>query len=106
MKKLLLFISLAIMPLFASCEKDGGKMEFSNMSGVPFYDCQVCFRNSIDGELVGYEEAGNVLMGESSKVKKLGDYCYVYAKDARGNMVMTEIKEAFDGMSFSKYDLL
>ena len=53
----------------------------------------------------GYEEAGNVMMGESAKVKKLGDYCYIYAKDSRGNMVMSKTVKAYDGMSFSKYDL-
>ncbi|MGM9764056.1 MAG: hypothetical protein ACI3ZQ_08560 [Candidatus Cryptobacteroides sp.] len=96
---------IAIISL-SSCEKASNKMEFSNMSGVPFYDCQVWFRDSVDGELIGYEEAGNVLMGESARVKKLGNYCYIYAKDARGKMVMTETKEAYDGMKFSKYDLL
>ena len=106
MKKLLVVIALlGGAMLFSSCEKMGGKIEFSNMSGVDFYDCQVWFRNTEDGDLEGYEEAGNVMMGESAKVKKIGDYCYIYAKDARGNMVMSKTVKAYDGMSFSKYDL-
>ena len=102
----LLVAIIAIISL-SSCEKmGGGKIEISNMSGVSFYDCQVWFRDTEDGELNGYEKAGNVMMGESVKVKKLGKFCYIYAKDVRGNMVMTKTKTAYDGMSFSKYDLL
>jgi len=98
---------IAVAFLFTSCEKmGGGRMSFENYTGKDFYDCQVWFRNTPDGDVVGWEEAGNVLMGESGKVKKLGEYCYIYAKDSRGNMVMTETKSAYDGMSFSKYDLL
>jgi len=108
MKRIILTLIslLAVIVLFNSCEKtSGGRMSFKNYTGKDFYDCKVWFRNTPDGELIGWEEAGNVLMGESGQVKKLGDYCYIHAKDYRGNMVMTKTQKAYNGMSFSKYDL-
>lgn len=89
-----------------SCEKMGyDNMTFSNMSGVDFYDCKMYFSNSEDGALIDYEDAGNVMMGASTSVKKLGDYCYIYAKDYRGGVVMSKKERAYDGMTISKYDL-
>ncbi len=104
MKRFALLIVSAIL-LLCGCDKMDNKITFENFTGKDFYDCQVWFRDTEGGDLIGYEEAGNVLMGESGKVKKLGNYCYIYAKDARGKMVMTKDKSAYDGMSFSKNDL-
>ena len=104
LKVLKLLMCCTLIALSVSCTKSG-KMEFSNLSGKDFYGCQIWFSDSENGNLIGYEEAGNVMMGESGKVKMLGAYCYVYAKDASGRMVMTKTKKAFDGMTFYRSDL-
>ena len=82
-------------------------MEFSNMSGTSFYDCDIWFWNSEDPSdgAIGYENAGNVMMGETGEVTKLGEYCNVNAKDASGRMVMSKIMKAYDGMKIYKSDL-
>lgn len=77
----------------------------TNVSGTSFYDCQVWFRATPEGELIDYVEVGNWMMGESVKVKKLGDYCYIYAKDFKGDMLMSKTLEAYDGMNINKRDL-
>jgi len=99
-----LLMCMTLIGLSVSCSKTD-KMEFTNLTGKAFYGCQIWFRDTENGDLVGCEEAGNIMMGERGKVKMLGAYCYVYAKDASGRMVMTKTKKAFDGLTFYRSDL-
>lgn len=103
---MLLFVMA--MGLLTSCSKESErKMEFTNMSGTDFYGCDVWFwnsENSSDGA-IDYEKAGNVLMGETGEVKKLGEYCSINARDASGNYVMSKIKKAYNGVTFYKRDM-
>lgn len=106
-KRFFLLLFVMVMGLMSSCSKDGNKMEFTNMSGTDFYGCDVWFWNgetSSDGA-IGYEKAGNVLMGQTGKVEKLGEYCSINAKDARGNYVTSKIKKAYNGVRFNRSDL-
>lgn len=102
---ILSLITLFSICIFSSCEKLSNKIEITNVSGTSFYDCQIWFRTGSDGDLIDYIEVGNWMMGESVKVKKLGDHCYIYAKDVRGNLVMSKTLEAYDGLRIDKYDL-
>ena len=98
---------LAVCAAFASCSKeDENKFEITNATGVPFYDCNVWFTNSIDGDLITYERVGNVLNNESVKVKKHGSYFYIDASNASGRGVMSKEKLVSDHVNIYKKDLL
>ena len=102
-----LMLLLAVCAAFASCSKeDENKFEITNASGVNFYDCKVWFRNTIDGELTTYESVGNILINQSVKVKKHGNYFYISGKNANGKTLMSTDLRVSDGVNIYKKDLL
>lgn len=94
MKKILLMLAMALPIAFASCSDDGDKMKtIKNLTGTTWYDTQVWFMESTEAEsMTGYQEVGDVAVGESCTVESESAYFYVYAKDARGRMIMSQPK--------------
>lgn len=77
--------------LLNGCSKDEKDSKtITNLSGVTWYKAQVWFRSSPDGDLNGYKDVGTVDIGESCTVDTDEPYFYIYAKDARGKLIMSE----------------
>ena len=77
--------------LLSGCSKDDSNSKtITNLSGATWYKAQVWFRSSPDGDLNGYKDVGTVDIGESCTVDTDEPYFYIYAKDARGKLIMSE----------------
>ena len=63
------------------------------------------FNSEINETLYHRLAVGNVLMGESGEVEKLGEYCNVNAGNSNGQMIMSRIIRAYDGVTFYKSDM-
>lgn len=88
MKKIL-FLLLAVLSL-AGCSKDDDLFVITNRSGITWYDTQIWFRDSEEGDMNSYKEVGTVNIGSSCAVEPDGAYFYIYAEDARGEMIMSK----------------
>lgn len=88
MKKLFPFL-IAIFALLSSCSKDDKSITITNLSGKNWYEAQVWFRQSEDGELSGYTDVGMVGVGSTCVVETEEPIFYIYAKDNRGRMIMS-----------------
>lgn len=90
-RKSTVVILLLIAVLLNGCSKDDKDSKtITNLSGVTWYKAQVWFRSSPDGDLNGYKDVGTVDVGESCTVDTDEPYFYIYAKDARGKLIMSE----------------
>ncbi len=88
MKKTIL---AALMVAFLSgCSKEDNTVTITNLSGKSWYETQVWFRQTEDGELSGYTEVGTVDVGSSCVVETDDPIFYIYAKDNRGKMIMSK----------------
>lgn len=108
MKKILLMMAMTLpMIAFTSCSKDDESAKvIKNLSGTNWYDTQIWFMNSTDSEsLDWYQEVGDVGIGESCTVNSDKPYFYIYAKDSRGNLVMSQPKPLLESNSISEDDL-
>ena len=82
---------LLITVLFSGCSKDDNNSKtITNLSGETWYKAQVWFRDSPNGDLNGYKDVGTVDVGESCIVDTDEPFFYIYAKDARGKLIMSE----------------
>lgn len=88
MKKTIL---AALMVAFLSgCSKEDNTVTITNLSGKSWYETQVWFRQTEDGELSGYTDVGTVDVGSSCVVETDDPIFYIYAKDNRGKMIMSK----------------
>ena len=94
MKKILFLMALLPMMLLTACSDDDTESkEIKNLSGKTWYDTQVWFMTSTDAEsLDGYQEVGDISVGESCTVNSDKGYFYIYAKDNRGKLIMSKPK--------------
>lgn len=96
------------MIVFASCSKDNESLkEIKNLSGETWYDAQVWFMDSPESEnLAGYQNVGDVGIGESCTVDSDNAYFYIYAKNSRGKLIMSKPKSLSSSNSVKENDLL
>lgn len=88
MKKTIL---AALMVAFLSgCSKEDNTVTITNLSGKSWYETQVWFRQTEDGELSEYTEVGTVDVGSTCVVETDDPIFYIYAKDNRGKMIMSK----------------
>lgn len=90
MRKMVLL--LAFVPLFFACEKEeSNTYEVINLSGVDWYNAQAWFSNDSDpdSEFTGYENIGNVLIGENVQISTDALYILISAKNSSGGSVMS-----------------
>jgi hypothetical protein len=89
MKRGLFFALVMLSLVLGGCSKDDDNTKtITNLSGVNWYDAQVWFRDTEGGELSGYDEVGMVTVGETCTVSTNKAMFYIYAKDARGKLIM------------------
>lgn len=108
MKRLLIMLA-AMLPLFAfvgcSDEEDSQK-EIKNLSGTNWYEAQVWFLESEDPDsMTSYVEVGDVENGESCFVNSDQNYFYIYAKDGRGRLIMSQPQPLLGSNLVSESDL-
>ncbi len=102
------FLALTILSLvLIGCSKeDDNSKTITNLSGTTWYDAQVWFRDTEGGELSGYSEVGMVTVGGTCTVSTNKAMFYIYAKDARGKMIMCkDIKFINDKATVTENDL-
>ena len=94
MRKLFTLAMMVTALAFVGCSDDdetsGRALKITNATSYNWYNAQVWFRDTEEGDLKGYEEIGNVMIGESVVVNAQGEMFYIYAKDHRGNLLMTK----------------
>lgn len=108
MRKLFLIMAMALPMVLMSCsDDDGEKMKtIKNLTGTSWYDAQIWFMESTEAEsMTGYQEVGDVAIGESCTVESESAYFYVYAKDARGKVLMSQPKPLNKSVSVKEDDL-
>lgn len=88
MKKLFPII-VALLAILPSCSKEENSVTITNLSGKNWYETQVWFRQSEEGELSGYTEVGMVEVSSTCVVETEEPIFYIYAKDNRGRMIMS-----------------
>ncbi len=90
-RKCTVSIILFIAILLSGCSKDDKDSKtITNLSGETWYKAQVWFRDSPNGDLNGYKDVGTVDVGESCIVDTDEPFFYIYAKDAKGKLIMSE----------------
>lgn len=89
MKKIIIFFAFCV--LFSSCD-NGMNYRVTNLSGVDWYKTEVWFKSSDNAGsgLDGSQSIGTVLIGNSASFTTKSAYCYIYAYDRSGNMVMSQ----------------
>ena len=107
MRKLILILAMVLPMVLLSCSDDGDKMKtIKNLTGTTWYDTQVWFMESTEAEsTTGYQEVGDVSVGESCTVESESAYFYVYAKDAKGKVLMSQPKPLNKSVSVEEDDL-
>lgn len=93
MKKIL---ALAFAAILSGCTKDDNEVIITNLSGTDWYNTQVWYGNSAK-DLQGYSDVGYVAIGESCSVETDCSMVYIYAKDSKGRLVMSEPMDATRG---------
>ena len=107
MRKVILMLAMMLPIVFVSCSDDSDNVKvIKNLTGTSWYDTQIWFMESTDPEsMTGYEEVGDVAVGESCTVESESAYFYIYAKDARGNLIMSKPKPLIESVSVEENDL-
>lgn len=103
-----MLLALTVGLFCSSCSKDDDKdmIKITNVSGMSFYDCSVHFRDSKDGELIGYEKVGDILNDNSVKVRKQGNYFSIMGKTSTGRTFLTYELWSSEQVKIFKSDLL
>ena len=103
-----MFLALSVGLLCSSCSKEEDKdmMKVTNVSGIPFYDCWIFFKDTKDGEIVASDEVGDVLNDQSFKVRKQGNYFSIMAKNSTGRTVMSDYMWSSEQVKIFKSNLL
>lgn len=107
MRKLILLI--AFVTLFFACEKGNeNTYEVVNLSGVDWYNAQAWFSNHSDpdSEFTGYENIGNIMIGESVQVSTDALYILISAKNSSGGSVMSSRIPLSERVYIRRTDLL
>lgn len=111
MKKILLFMAILPMLFLTACSSDDDDKEtytIKNLSGVNWYDVDVCIMSSgeDDAELLEMIDAGDVAIGETCTISSDHSYFYISAKNSRGKMFMSKVKYLSKDATVSSRDIL
>jgi len=109
MKKTIKILMLLLVTCLAitSCSKDDeDTFEITNVTGLPFYDCNVWFMDSKGGELTNYEKVGNLLNNETVRVKKQGLFFNIDARNSSGKLILSNDIMVSDKVNIYKSNLL
>lgn len=111
MKKVLFLLAILPMMLFTACSSDDDDKEtytIKNLSGVNWYDVDVCIMSSgdDDAELLEMIDVGDVAVGETCTISSEHSYFYISAKNNRGKIFMSKVKYLSKETSVSSYDIL